>query len=70
MFAIGFDVALRNTHTDATSARPEAPVVDDVDQHAPVRSSRRWAAAHLRALARGTYHLADRVDPVALPRHA
>ncbi len=72
MFAVGFDVALRNADRAATSALPDAPVVDHepaVDVR-PVRSSRKWAAQRLRTAARGTYHLADRVDPVCIPRHA
>ena len=70
MFAIGFDVALRNAEGAATSAMPDAPVVEDDTVTRPVRSSRQWAAQRLRTAARGTYHLADRVDPVCLPRHA
>ena len=71
MFAVGFDVALRNAEGEATSAFPEAPVVPHaVAATRPVRSTRQWAAQQLRTAARGTYHLADRVDPVCLPHHA
>ncbi len=46
----------------AGSALPHAPVVDD----GPTRLGhlRHYAAARLRAFARGTYSLADRVDAV------
>jgi hypothetical protein len=72
VFAVGFDVALRNTEGEATSAFPQAPVVPHAvaAEARPVRSTRQWAAQRLRTAARGTYHLADRVDPVCLPRHA
>ena len=58
---------VRQSHELSRSALPDAPVVDDYESaHAPVRSMRRWSAARLRAMARGTHHLANRVDPACL----
>ena len=64
---IGFNRAVRASHELAASALPNAPVVDYVEDEPRVRSARRWTAARLRVVARSTYHLANRVDPVCLP---
>ena len=51
----------------ATSAMPDAPTVAHEEPRRRVRTARGWTAARLRGMARGTYHLANRVDPVCLP---
>lgn len=58
---------VRQSHELSRSALPDAPVVDDhAGARAPVRSMRSRSAAGLRAMARGTQHLANRVDPACL----
>ncbi|HEY2299743.1 MAG TPA: hypothetical protein VGH43_18570 [Jatrophihabitans sp.] len=55
---------VRQSHELSRSALPDAPVVDDqVAASAPMRFMRSWSAARLRTMARGTDHLANRVDP-------
>jgi hypothetical protein len=64
---VAANLGINQSRTLAQSALPWAPVVpDDDDERAPIRSMRSWSAARLRGLARGTYHLANRVDPVQL----
>ena len=54
---------VRQAHELSRSALPDAPVVDDRESaHAPLLSVRTWSAARLRSMARGTDHLANRVD--------
>jgi hypothetical protein len=49
----------------ATSAMPDAPVVDEV--HHWARPGRRVIAAALRALGSGSRRLADRAEPAHRP---
>jgi hypothetical protein len=55
---------VRQSHELSRSALPDAPVVDDYV--AANTSMRSWTAARLRAMARGTDHLANRVDPACV----
>jgi hypothetical protein len=58
---------VRHSHELSRSALPDAPVVDDrVTASAPVRLMRSWSATGLRTMARGTDHLANRVDPACI----
>ena len=54
---------IRQSNELAQSALPDAPVVEDEIAHAPMLSVRSRSASWLRAMARGTDHLAHRVDP-------
>jgi hypothetical protein len=54
---------VRQSNELAQSALPDAPVVDDEQAPAPMLSVRSRSASWLRAMARGTDHLANRVDP-------
>jgi hypothetical protein len=55
---------VRQSHELSRSALPDAPVIDDLaSPTASLRSVRTWGAGRLRAMARGTDHLANRVDP-------
>lgn len=54
---------IRQSTELAQSALPGAPVVDDETRQAPMLSVRSRSAGWLRAMARGTDHLANRVDP-------
>jgi hypothetical protein len=49
----------------ATSAMPDAPVVDDARHRS--RAARRVIAAALRGLGGGSRRLADRVEPAPRP---
>ena len=61
---LNYATGVRQSHELSRSALPDAPVVDDrVDAHTSMRSMRSWGAARLRSMARGTDHLANRVDP-------
>ena len=54
---------IRQSNELAQSALPDAPVVADESTHVPMLSVRSRSASWLRAMARGTDHLANRVDP-------
>jgi hypothetical protein len=58
-----YGAGIRQSNELAQSALPGAPVVDDENTSAPMLSVRSRSAAWLRAMARGTDHLANRVDP-------
>ena len=57
MLPIAADIAVRGTRELATSAMPDAPVIDDTADPAPVRTRRR---AQLARLLRA---VADRLEP-------
>jgi hypothetical protein len=56
--------AVRLASSEALSARPDAPVVDDGYVERPARQVRRSLAATLRTVASVERRWADRLDPV------
>jgi len=69
MFPVGF--SLDAIGRDATSALPDAPVIDNVDTAPAAARTRVVLAAALRGLATRASRAAERVEPLQLrPRGA